>query len=224
VIHQSDRETWLAARNELITASDVASLLGENYAKNDAERVQQRSRIIMQKAGLAEGWEGNETTELASELEESVIAIARKRFGIDIRATGVLQRDDVEPRLGATTDSVWQIESLLLEEGAWFCPVNVKVSSCAPPEECKSRKDGTPSQAAFANGVPLYYQLQLQAEMAVTGAHHGCLLVLHHDQANLRLRMYSVPRHDGVIARIRSEVAKAWVEIEALRAGKLAAE
>jgi hypothetical protein len=216
-VHQSDREAWLEARKPLITASDCAMLLCENYEKNEANRPAQRGKVIMAKAGLSDPWEGNETTDIASRLEIPVIDMARDILDIDIVPHGWLDVDAVEPRLGATSDAMWRI-------GDGSIPVNVKVSSCTPPELCKPRKDGSPSEAAFANGIPMYYRVQLQAEMAVHNASHAGLLVLHHDQANLRLRLYIEPRHDGVIARIRHEVARAWLEIEALRNGKISVE
>jgi predicted phage-related endonuclease len=215
LVHSSDRDAWLAARRELITGSDVARLLCEGYAKTEAEKAGQRGQLIMEKAGLAEEWEGDERTELAGMLEEAVIGIARKRFGWDIRPHGALVVDSVCTRLGATPDSI--------VKSPWGdATVNVKISSAQPPEDCKPRKDGSPSTAAYANGVPLYYQLQLQAEMAVLGLQHSALLVLHHGNG-LKLRSYYVARHEGVIARIRREVDKVWREIEALREGRLSA-
>jgi hypothetical protein len=213
-IHSSDRDAWLAARRELITASDVARLLCEGYAKTDKEREQQRAQLIMEKAGLADEWKGDERTELAGLLEDAVIGVAAKRFGWKLEPYGLLKVDSVCKRLGGTPDAI-----LIGPFGDLV--VNVKISSASPPEDIKpTRKDGTPSEAAYLHGPPLYYQLQLQAEMAVTGMQHSGLLVLHHGRG-LKLRGYYVPRHEQVIARIRREVDLAWTEVEALRAGKV---
>lgn len=217
-VHQSDRERWKEARRPLITASDVANLLCESYAKTEAERAQQRDQLIMRKAELADDWEGNENTELASELEIPVIHAAAKRWGISISPHGWLDVDCECKRLGATSDAIWYPRS---DGVGGFIPVNVKVSSCKPHEDCKPLKSGEPSTAAFAAGIPLYYRLQLQAEMAVHGTQHAGLLVLHYDRS-LKLRMYIQSRHEAVIARIRSEVDRAWDDIEKLKAGKAA--
>ena len=79
---------------------------------------------------------------------------------------------------------------------------------------------GEPSGAMFANGIPIYYQLQLQAQMAVTGTRHAALLVLHHaDSVGLKLRAYYMPRHDPVVQRIRSEAIRFVADLEKLKAG-----
>lgn len=205
--HSSDRGAWLAARRELVTASDVAALLGESPYKT-------REQLRMEKAGLAEEWAGDEQTELALALEPYVMAMARERWGWKICPVGRLFNDASEPRLGATPDGSM--------DTPWGdANVQIKVTSAKPTEMCKPRKDGSPSTAAFAAGAPLHYQLQVQAEMAVMGVAHSSLLVLH--TGPLALRAYYVPRHDGVIARIRREVVVFWSEVEALRRGEMVA-
>lgn len=211
--HQDDRAAWLAARQEAFGASDVSRLLGEGYAKNEAERASQRGLVIMEKAGLAEQFEGNETTEMGTLLELPLLDIAAKRLGLTIEPCGIWTLHPEIARLGATPDA-------FIVTSAGKLPVNVKVTSAAAQEDCKPKKDGTLSGAAYAAGIPLYHAIQLNAEMMVVGAQHAGLLVLHAN-AGLKLRLYMQPRHSGLSDRIRAEVERGWVEVEALRAGKL---
>jgi hypothetical protein len=214
VVHQADNhEAWLAARRELITASDVSRLLGIGWAKSEDEAKQQRGQLVMEKAGLAEGFAGNETTDIGTELELPLLQIAGKRMGLTIEPCGMLMKHPTIARLGATPDAF-----IVTRYGKF--PVNAKVTSAQPPEQCKPRRDGKPSEATYANGLPLYHRTQALAEAMVCGASHGAMAVLH-CAGGLTLRLYLQPRHEKLEARIEAEVASAWREIETLRAGKL---
>lgn len=213
--HQDDRQAWLAARQEAFGASDVARLLGEGYAKSEADRAAQRGLVIMEKAGLAEQFEGNETTEMGTLLELPLLDIASKRLGLKIEPCGTWMLHPTIPRLGATPDA-------FIVTSAGKMPINVKVTSAAAQEDCKPKKDGTPSGAAYAGGAPLYHRIQIMAEAMVVGSEHAGLLVLHAN-AGLKLRLYIQPRHSGLCDRIRAEVERGWVDVEALRAGKVRA-
>jgi hypothetical protein len=64
-----------------------------------------------------------------------------------------------------------------------------------------------------ASAAPLHYAVQCQAQLAITGREHCRLVGL----IRGRLRVYEVPRHEGVIARLRDEAPKAWSEVLRLR-------
>lgn len=213
-IHQDDRAAWLAARMDAFGASDIPRLLCEGYAKNDAERAAQRGQLLMEKAGLAESFEGNETTELGTLLELPLLDIASKRFGLRIEPCGLWTLNTGISRLGCTPDA-------FIVTSAGKFPVNVKVTSAAPMDECKPKKDGSPSGAAYADGIPLYHRIQLLAEMMVMEAQHAGLLVLH-ASAGLKMRLYIQPRHDGLCSRIAAEVERGWADVESLRMGRVA--
>lgn len=230
IIHSSQRDAWLAARDDMWCASEIAMLLNEGYAKNEAERAAQRGVAITAKA-LRERFPEEESLQLAGKLETFALGLARDLWWPNLRMDGYLYQDATLPVLGATPDAVIPDESpLALGDGAepvWEGPplavVDCKISSTKAQEDIKPKKDGTPSEAAFANGCPLYYAVQLLSQMAVTGAAEGWLVVLHTSYPpGLKLRRYHVARHEGVIARIRREVASAWLEVEAIRAGKVA--
>ena len=204
MISSDNRTKWLAARTELATASDVAAMLGESP-------YQTRAELMMIKAGLADAFVGSESTDIALALESSVADLARARWGWSLQRVGVLMIDPVAPRLGATPDYAGEAPW-----GAYNC--QIKITQSLPTDGVKAPKSGKPSTAAFAAGPPLHMQLQVQAEMAVTGLGHSALLVLH--TSPLALRSYYVPRHEGVIARIRAEVDVFWKEVESLKEGR----
>jgi predicted phage-related endonuclease len=196
----TDREQWLASRRHFCTASDVAAMLNENPYKT-------RDQLRMEKLGLDDGWQGDESSRNAERLEVVALQWAEEDYGWRTKHNRELLVDSVCPRLAATPDA-WM-------DSPWgLCNVQVKTTRSAAQEDCRqTTKGGKPSSAMFLNGAPLHYQLQVQAEMAVLGAAHSVLLVMH--LTPIKLRAYYVPRHDPAIARIRREVAKFWEEIEA---------
>lgn len=165
---------------------------------------------MAEKRGEKPGFEGNEYTELASALELPVLKAAEKRFGWQI-ANNVnrLWVDHHCTRHAATPDG--------LMRSPWgLAVVQVKWSTCVAMEDVKPvTKKGNPSTAAYLNGPPLDYQLQVQSEIACVDACGGVLLVMHTAApTGLKLRPYYVARHEGVIAKIRREVARFWAEME----------
>lgn len=195
-IHSSDRAAWLEARMQVIGASEVAAVLGENEYTT-------RAQVILEKAGLGDPFTGNERTEISLALEPFVAELARMRFGWQLQAHGELTPDSVCPRLAATPDFVMSTP--------WgMADVQVKVTTVKPYEGVKK----------YGGAPPLMYQLQVQAELACLGYQHGVLLVLH--LLPLCLRAYYVPRHDLAISRIRSEVTRVWLEVEAVKSGRIA--
>jgi predicted phage-related endonuclease len=202
---KDSRELWLERRTHYVTASDVAALLGENKHKT-------REKLMLEKRGLLAGFQGNEYTELASEFEEPLFKVARRRYGWALFANGLELHVDKEcSRLAATPDAMMATP--------WgLAVVQTKWSTCQAQKDISPiTKKGKPSEATYLNGPPLNYQLQVQAEMACTGAEHAVLLVMHTcPPKGLTLVPYYVPRHVGAISRIRREINLFWNEIEGL--------
>lgn len=187
-------------------------MLGEGRGENNT-----RAQLVMLKAGLALPWEGNETTETGQALEDSGFfqLRARQKWGWQMRPCGLLIEDPVCPQLAATPD-------FLMDTPWGSAVVQTKGTTSQAQEDTKAKKNGQPSEATYANGIPFYYQLQIQAELAVTGLQWGALLVLHAASGMFKLRSYPVRRHDLVIARLRAEAPKVIAEAEALKAGRIA--
>lgn len=203
-VHSSDREAWLAARRNYITASDAAVLLGMGRRdKKTGEPFRTVDQIRAEKLGLLPEWQGDDATSMALDLEPWIIGQARKRLGWQIQDCGVLMIDTECPRLAGTPDAI--------ASSPWGdFVVQIKVTSCQPRELCKPG-----STAEYADGPPIYYQIQCQAEMAVTGLAHAALLVLH-TSPRLALRSYYIPRHHGVVDRLRRAVVEFWRNAEAV--------
>lgn len=189
----NERDAWLEQRKGYLTASDVAAVMGENpYCT--------RAQVMAEKRGLARAEPDNESRirmSLGTHCEPGIAATAAEVFGWTLVKAGVLMPDTVEPRLAATPDYVL--------ESPWG-RVNCQIKLTRAYHRGKS--------GWGVKGPPLHYQIQVQAEMACTGLQHSVLLVCH--AGELGLRSYYVARHDGVIARIRSEVAKFWREMEGM--------
>jgi putative phage-type endonuclease len=195
-VNPEEKAIWRAARRELLTASDVGAVLGENKYRT-------REQVRMEKAGLADEFEGNERTDNALDLEPWVANQARKKFGWNLVPHGQLIVDKECPLLGATPDYMC--------ETPWgWVNVQIKVTSVKPYEEVKS----------YGFAPPMMYQLQVQGEMACLGWQHSELLVFH--TSILELRHYPIPRHPMAIARIRREAHLFMAEVNALKAGRLA--
>lgn len=214
---------WHAARRELFGASEVADLLRAGYIdtklhRTDAEqataRETQRSLVIQRKVGVAEDWPGNETTDVGNDFEPGFINHARRRWGMVLVPYGELLIDSECRRLGCTPD--------FYTDTPWGrALVQCKMTTSQAQEDCKTKKDGSPSEATYASGPPTRYLIQKQGELAVTALGWNALLVMHCAGGAFKGRLYPVQRHEGLIRRIRDEVARAWLEVEALRRGEI---
>lgn len=212
IVHSSDRETWLATRKRYLCSSEAAAALGENpYTP--------RAQLVMEKAGLAEPWTGNEQTLLGRAFEPGFVEAAKEKWGWQLEPMGWLIRDSVSPYLAATPDFVARTP--------WGkCAVQTKVTCSAAQEDCKPvRRDGTPSTAAYAFGAPVHYQIQQMAELACLGPdwEWSALLVCHGCPPGWKLRSYLARRHEGVIWKIRGEAERFMRDVEALREGRMSA-
>lgn len=199
--HSDNRDSWLARRMQYVTASDAAALLDESKWRT-------RDELRREKAGIGEVVEETERMWFGRELEERVLELLpacphSPTYGMDIRPCGLLIPDaDADSRLAATPDA-W-----LFSDEHGRIPLQLKIS-------------GWPWRETKANGgdvVPLDYQLQIQCEAACADAPAAAIVQVH---ANYVSHFSIVPRHEGVIARLRQESARLMSEAEALRSGKL---
>lgn len=198
-------------------------MLCQGYAAKDSDPAKQRGQLVMLKAGLATPFAGNESTRIGQIMERVLFAPLTRELlsddgfpllGWTLEPFGMLVEDAECSSLAATPD--------FLVHTPWGTGVvQTKDTTAQAQEDCKAtRKDGKPSEAAYAQGAPLYYELQLQAELACTGLEWGCLLVLHAAGGGKKLRPYASRRHEGVIARLRSEAVSLMVDVERLRRGE----
>lgn len=212
IANSSDREAWLAARAEMLTASDVPHMLCCGWHKSEDERVQQRAVLRTLKAFGGEAVEETRTMRVARYLEPAVIEYARCEMGLNITHNTTLYASDECPRLGATTDAV-----IVLPDGT-EADCDVKVTFGKPQDALKPG-----SAAMFADGVPTYWACQVNAQMAVSGRQKGYILALHRgDPKDMPVNLYEVPRIEALITRILEDVPVFWDEVLDIRAGKVA--
>lgn len=207
VADSRDRDAWLAARKNYVCSSECAAMLGES-------KYQDRAALVMLKAGLAEPFLGNETTRHGLYMEPYFIGAAKGEFGWELEPFGKLVEDAECSALAATPD-------FIMTTPYGRALVQTKFVTSQAHEDVRPRKDGKPSEAAFAGGAPLYYQLQQQAELACTGLEWSSLLVLHAAGAGFKLRSYVTRRHEAVIARLRAEAPKVLADAMTLKAGEI---
>lgn len=197
--HSSDRQAWLAERRRYLTSSDVAAVMGHS-------KFATRGTVVLDKLGLADEWEGSEQTDLGLDLEPAIAAAAKRRWGWDMRHHGELIADAHCPDLAATPDYVMSTP--------WgMAAVQIKLTTCRAQEDIKPKKGGEPSDAAYANGAPLYHQLQQLAELACLGYEWSTLLVLHACAPSFKLRCYPLRRRENIITMIRAEATKLMTEV-----------
>ena len=112
-------QEWLELRENMITASDIASALGENrYESVDS---------FVKKKVLRTKWAGNAATAHGTLLEPIVRELYDKRTGRTSHEIGLVQHRDY-PWLGASPDGVTE-DGLLIEIK---CPLTRKIEAKVP--------------------------------------------------------------------------------------------
>jgi len=112
-------EEWLGLRDNMITASDIASAIGENhYESVDA---------FIKKKVLKTKWAGNAATQHGTLLEPLVRDLYDQRTGRKSHEIGLVQHREYE-WLGASPDGVTE-DGLLIEIK---CPLTRKIEAKVP--------------------------------------------------------------------------------------------
>lgn len=201
LVHQSDRDAWLEARKAYCTASDVVVAMGQSPYMTRAELVD--SKLGLFQRAQPDG----ESAALGLLLEEGLCKLVRSLWGWPVEEYGWLTSDDRCEALAATPDLTMQTP--------WGpALVDMKVTSAQAQEDCKPG-----STARFANGCPLDYALQLQAQMACMGREYrwASILALHIAGGKTKLRAYPVRRSEAVIADIRDTAIALMREVNERR-------
>jgi putative phage-type endonuclease len=191
----TDRASWLAMRQQDVTASDIAAVAGVDPRRS-------RLRVWAEKAGMVPGVEENNLMRRGRWMEPAAIAaLAEVRPTWDVRRATVYLRAP-ELRIGATPDAV-----AIDPEREGHGVVQIKVVS-APVFERDWR---TPEGLA----APLYYQLQTLTEARLAGAAWAVVAALVIDTFDADLHLVDVQQSEGAWARLTREVESFWRSIEA---------
>lgn len=183
---------WHELRQSRIGASEVAALFGCGYVSH--------FQLWHEKRGTLEHADhtDNERVILGRCLEDGIARAAGELYGYNlVRATAYFTDDDCVG-LGATPDY------FLVREGGEF-PAEVKNASWG------SFKDDWIIHDDGFTEAPLRFQLQVQTQLACTGAAAGLLIAL---ISGDRIVRCEIPRHDQAIAEIRQRVADFWRSVE----------
>lgn len=166
---EQDSPEWHNARTEGLGASEVAAVLG-------LSKWQTPLSVYLTKMGVPN--EIPEDLAFFGHALEPVIEkwINHKHPEVGKTLGGISARSDEWPWLTASPD-------LFVEERGQKIPIELKTSSAY-------------SKDAWADGVPLYYQVQVQAQIAVLGAPYGWLAVLHGGNSP---ELYRIERDDEFI-------------------------
>jgi len=189
----TNREDWLRMRAANIGASEIGALMGVDPYKS-------RYALWMDKAGRADPVSDNPVLRAGRWMEAAAIEAVREthpEWNI-LRASTYYWDDTL--RIGATPDA------FAVRGGATGVVQCKKVA--ASHFQKWIEEDGTITP-------PLHYQLQVIAEVMMTGAEWGCLAVLADDGYGLDLHCIDVPVHAAAWQRVLEEAKAFWASIEA---------
>jgi predicted phage-related endonuclease len=192
-------EVGWEARGQAFGASELGALL-------DVSPYEDRLSLVHRKA-TGERTPSKPAMVLGSCLEDGILRFYAEMTGRKV--TPWTARRTIAsvafPHLVVTPDAVDDSGDVLLEikhsAGGRGWGVGAVIDEC----------DGYTTHEGSA--APLHYQVQVQGQMAVTGHKHCRIAGL----IRGRLRIYEVPRHAGVIERIRRECVSGWAEVLRLR-------
>lgn len=184
------REEWLIGRRSVIGASDTAGIFGVGYAN------QSPLSVWDSKVGPPrEDEEEDERLWIGSLMEPTLRAIFERKMGMPCNAVGattILVHDQI-PWLAATLDGV----TLHARYGA--CPVELKNVDNFQRDQWKN------------GDAPLKYMVQVQQQLAVTGASHGYLMgLLGGNKPEIR----EIERNDRFIETMIARLAEFWGYVE----------
>jgi putative phage-type endonuclease len=147
------RAEWLAKRRELITASDVAAILGFDPRRTALD-------VYVSKV-TGEEIEDNDAMLLGRELEDGIANVYAAKTGRYVRDTGAtdITIHPSIPWLGATVDrDTWDIdEDPMLD----------------PPSPLEIKHAGFMKRREWDGDIPIWLQIQLQTQVACKDASWG---------------------------------------------------
>jgi putative phage-type endonuclease len=156
------RERWLARRRELITASDAAAILGADPRRGPLA-------VYAEKIGALPTPEDEDWLAFGRDVEGAIAkGYARKtgRRVRDLDGFQIVLHPDV-PWLGATLDRLTEGSAQVPAPAAGTAPLELKAVGGKAVGDWKDRE-------------PVWYVIQLQIQIAVTGAAWGSLGPMFH--------------------------------------------
>lgn len=157
LIRCDSREEWLAARRSLVTASDAAAILGCSPWGSALS-------VYAEKVGAAEGLADNPLLRRGRRMQDLVLDEYMEATGNNARPEPehVIRLHHDYPWLGASLDA--ECAGSHPDEQDEWCPLELKTGGDWSEWE--------------GDRAPVQYEVQLQIQMAVTGARYGTLACL----------------------------------------------
>lgn len=183
---------WHAMRAKNVGASEVAALFGCGY--------QSHFQLWHEKRGSLEHEDlrDNERVILGQCVEGGIAMAAECLYNLKLVKADCYVLDDTTPGLASTPDF------FTYRDGRIEVPVEIKNASWG------QWRDNWIIHDDGAVEPPLRYLLQVQAQLACTGASDAILIAL---IAGDRLVKCDIPRHDDAIDEIRRRVTAFWSSI-----------
>lgn len=155
-VHDNDRESWLALRRSLITASDMAAILGEDkhrdalsvYVDKTTERIAPEEILI------------NDPRFWGKVLEQTILTVVAAYYDWEYQRGGALLRSRRYPYLGCTLDA-----EICRESPIWV-PLEGKTSVIT--------RDWNEDE----QDLPIKVQIQVQHQLLITGAPYAYVFAL----------------------------------------------
>ncbi len=179
------RDAWLLARRNHIGSSDAAAILGEGY------KSQSPLTIWMEKTGKAANELEGEWLECGQELQPAILRLASKRIELPVRECPpfAIYHHPTIACMGASLDGE-------CEHPEWgFTPVEAK------------NVDGVLARDWADDEPPLKFNIQVQHQMACTGAQAGFVTGL---IGGNRVRVKPVFRNERFIAALTERIEEFW--------------
>lgn len=185
VCSAADRAAWLEARKGGIGASEIAQVMGWSLFGSALS-------LYAAKVGAAPPLEDSEALEWGRRLEPAIVEAFSDKSGLMATPCGMLLRSPVHPWALATPDA-----AVLFADGT------------TGPLQAKS--SGAFRTGDWDDGVPAYYNAQVQWELYVTGAARGAIACLFGGQ---RFAWQLVERDEVLIRGMVAAGAAFWRCVE----------
>ncbi|MCL8207254.1 MAG: YqaJ viral recombinase family protein [Actinomycetia bacterium] len=180
------RADWLAARRQGLGGSDMAAIMGLNPYKTALD-------VFLEKIGEAPETPETEAMYWGSQLEDLIAREFARRTGYKVQRRRAMLRHPTIPYLLGNVD-------------------RIVVNHPDGPAVLECKTTHANRRGDWADGqAPVYYVVQLQHYLDLTGYRQGYLAVLIGGQ---EFRIVPVPRNDGLIAQMHDAAEAFWLCVE----------
>lgn len=193
----SAEERWLAARRQLVTASDAAAILGEDPRRGALA-------VYAEKVGALPTEEDNDYMAYGRDVEAAIGKAYARKTGRPVVELGrhVLQ---VHPELR------WLASTLDFQTSGTVLRPAPPPAAGAGPLEAKAVAAYKAAEWADDAEPPIHFQIQVQVQMACTGAQWGSLCAL---VGGLEVRWRDIKRNDRFLSKALPRLEEFHIRVQ----------